>query len=67
MLACACLCEGEFGVNGLIIGVPAVVGGNGVEKIYTIKLTEEEQAMLDTTTAAVQKSVDEAKDFLAKL
>ncbi len=63
----AALCEGEFGVNGLIIGVPAVVGGNGVEKIYTIKLTEEEQAMLDTTTAAVQKSVDEAKDFLAKL
>ena len=63
----AALCEGEFGVDGLIIGVPAVVGGTGVEKVYTIKLNEEEQVMLDKTVEHVKGSVAEAKEFLAKI
>jgi malate dehydrogenase len=57
----AALCEGEYGVNGLFIGVPCLVSAKGVEKILEIKLTEEENAMLQTTLEAVQKTVDECK------
>jgi len=57
----AALCEGEYGVNGLFIGVPCLVSAKGVEKIFEIKLTEEENAMLQTTLEAVQKTVDECK------
>jgi malate dehydrogenase len=57
----AALCEGEYGVNGLFIGVPCLISAKGVEKILEIKLTDEEKAMLQTTLEAVQKTVDECK------
>ena len=57
----AALCEGEYGVNGLFIGVPCVISAKGVEKILEIKLTDEENGMLQTTLEAVQKTVDECK------
>ena len=57
----AALCEGEYGVNGLFIGVPCLISAEGVEKILEIKLTEDENAMLQTTLEAVQKTVDECK------
>jgi malate dehydrogenase len=40
VLACAALCEGEYGVNGLFIGVPAMISAKGVEKVFEIKLTD---------------------------
>ncbi len=55
----AALCEGEYGINGLFIGVPCLISAKGVEKILEIELTEEENAMLQTTLEAVQKTVDE--------
>jgi len=61
VLPCAALCEGEYGVKGLFIGVPCVIGAKGLEKIYEIKLTPEEKAMLDKTVGAVQKTVEECK------
>jgi malate dehydrogenase len=57
----AALCEGEYGVNGLFIGVPCLISAKGVEKILEIKLTDEENNMLQTTLEAVQKTVDECK------
>jgi malate dehydrogenase len=57
----ASLCEGEYGVNGLFIGVPCLISAKGVEKILEIKLTDEENAMLQKTLEAVQKTVDECK------
>ena len=57
----AALCEGEYGVNGMFIGVPCLISAKGVEKILEIKLTDEENAMLQTTLEAVQKTVDECK------
>jgi malate dehydrogenase len=57
----AALCEGEYGVNGLFIGVPCLVSAKGVEKILEIKLTDEENAMLQKTLEAVQKTVNECK------
>ena len=61
VLPCCSLCEGEFGIRGYFIGVPTVVGARGVEKILEIKLTEEEQAQLQKTIAAVKEAVAETK------
>ncbi len=58
--ACA-LCEGEYGVNGLFIGVPCLIGAKGLERIYEIKLTEAEQALLQKTIGSVKKTVEETK------
>ena len=61
VLPCAALCEGEYGIDGLFIGVPCLIGAKGMEKILEIDLTEEEKAMLQKTKEAVQKTVDECK------
>ena len=61
ILPCAALCEGEYGVKGLFIGVPAKIGGKGVEKIYEIKLTEDENALLQKTITGVKKTCEETK------
>jgi malate dehydrogenase len=59
----AALCEGEYGVNDLFIGVPCLITAKGVEKILEISLTDDEKAMLSTTLEAVQKTVDECKTY----
>lgn len=61
IMACAALCDGEYGIKGLFIGVPARIGAGGIEKIYEIKLTDEERALLDNTLEAVKKTVAECK------
>ena len=57
----AALCEGEFGVDGYFIGVPAVIGAGGIEKILEFKLLPHEQEMLNNTLKAVEKMVAETK------
>ncbi len=61
IIACAALCEGEYGVHGLFIGVPCRIGKGGIEKIYEIGLTEDEKAMLAKTVGVVRKTVAETK------
>jgi malate dehydrogenase len=61
VIPCAALCEGEYGVKGLFIGVPCVIGKGGVEKILEIKLNGDEKAMLDKTVGVVKKTVEETK------
>ncbi len=61
VLPCAALCDGEYGVQGLFIGVPCLITAKGMEKILEIQLTDEEKALLSTTVEAVQKTVDECK------
>jgi malate dehydrogenase len=61
VISSAALCEGEYGVDGLFIGVPAVIGAGGVERVLEFELTDQEQAMLDETIAAVKKTVAEIK------
>ncbi len=58
VLPCAAYLEGEYGINGLFVGVPVKLGANGIEKIYQIKLTEEEKSMLAKSAASVQELVD---------
>jgi malate dehydrogenase len=55
---CALL-DGEYGVKGLFIGVPAILGKNGVEKVIEMDLTDAEKEAFKNSVAAVQKTVDE--------
>ncbi len=64
VLPCSVLLEGEYGINGLFVGVPVKLGASGVEKIYEIKLTEEERAALHKSAAAVQELVNVMKPKL---
>ena len=57
VLPCAAKLNGEYGVKGLYIGVPVVIGKNGVEKIIEIKLSAEEQKMFDHSVGAVKDLV----------
>jgi malate dehydrogenase len=57
---CAFL-NGEFGVKGLYVGVPVVIGAGGVEKILELKLNDEEQAMMNKSVAAVKDLVGSMK------
>lgn len=51
--------DGEYGVKGLFIGVPAILGKNGIEKVIEMDLSDAEKEMFKNSTAAVQKTVDE--------
>ena len=57
VIPCAALCEGEFGIDGYFIGVPTVIGSNGVEKILDFTLTKKEREDLINTLEAVKKTV----------
>ncbi len=59
VIPCASLCEGEFGINGYFIGVPTVIGSNGVEKILEFPLTDNEKSELNKTLKAVKNTVKE--------
>ena len=61
VLPCAAYLEGEYGIHGLFVGVPVKIGARGIEQIYQVKLTAEEQAMLKKSAAAVQELVDVMK------
>ena len=58
VLPCAAYLEGEYGINGLFVGVPVKLGSKGVEKIYEIDLTADEKAKLAKSAASVQELVD---------
>ena len=61
VLACACLCEGEYGVDGLYVGVPCVLGEGGVERILEVQLTPEEKAALKKSAESVKQTMDAVK------
>ena len=58
VLPCAVLLQGEFGADGLFVGVPIVLGASGMERIFEIELTADEQAAFDASAAAVRELVD---------
>ena len=63
ILPCAAYLEGEYGLQGLFIGVPVKLGTGGIEEIIEITLTDEEKAALQNSANAVA----ELKDLLGKL
>jgi malate dehydrogenase len=60
-LPCSALLDGQYGVKGIFLGVPVVIGAGGVERIVELELTEEEQAMLARSVESVRKSVAETR------
>jgi malate dehydrogenase len=60
LIPVAALCNKEYGVGGYYVGVPVILGSNGVEKIIELSLTSSEQA-------AFQKSVDAVKSLVATM
>ena len=61
VLPCAAWCKGEYGLDGLYVGVPVVIGANGIEKVVEIKLNAAEKPMFDTSVEAVRGLVDACK------
>jgi malate dehydrogenase len=61
VLPCAAYLEGEYGINGLYVGVPVKLGAGGVEKIYEVKLTDDEKAKLQKSAGAVRELVEVLK------
>lgn len=61
VLACAAYLEGEFGVKGYYVGVPAVIGAGGVEKIIEVKLNADERKLFDESVNHVKKLIAEIK------
>src|SRR6266704_2392574 len=57
IMPCAVFLQGEYGINGLFVGVPCKLGSNGLEQIIEIKLTTEEQAALRKSADAVTELV----------
>jgi len=59
VLACSAYLDGQYGVQGLFVGVPVVIGAGGVEKIIEVELDGTEKAMFDKSVTSVRKSVSE--------
>lgn len=57
VLPCAAYLEGEFGISGVFLGVPVILGKNGVERIVEFPLTEDEKRALSKSVEAVKKQV----------
>ncbi len=57
IVPCAVHLEGEYGINGLFVGVPVKLGANGLEEIIQIKLTADEQAALNKSAASVKELI----------
>ncbi|MDQ5909832.1 MAG: malate dehydrogenase [Pseudomonadota bacterium] len=64
LLPCAAYLSGQYGVNGIYVGVPVILGAGGVEKIVEIELNEDEQTMFDHSVKSVKELVEITKQFL---
>lgn len=56
MIPCAASLEGEYGMNDIMIGVPVIIGKNGIEKVVELDLNDDEKALLAASEAAVRKT-----------
>jgi malate dehydrogenase len=63
VLPCAAHLSGQYGVDGLFIGVPIVIGANGVERIVEVTFSGDEKAMFEKSVASVRSLVDACKEI----
>ena len=61
VLPCAAYLKGEYGLKGLYVGVPAVIGARGIERVVELQLNASEKKMLDKSAGAVRELVDVCK------
>ena len=59
VLACACLLEGEYGVDGLYVGVPCILGAGGVERVLEVEMNAEEKKAFEASVEHVRTLVGE--------
>lgn len=64
LISCSALLDGEYGESDLCIGVPAIIGRNGIEKIVEFDLNEEEKALFHKSAEAVHKTNEALKAAL---
>jgi len=65
MIACSVMLEGEYGLDDICIGVPCIIGKNGIEEILSINLNENEKALLSKSADAVRAMNGDLKNVLA--
>ena len=65
VLPCAAYLNGQYGIDGLYIGVPVVIGASGIERIVEIELNPTEKAAFDKSCGAVRELVEAAKKLIA--
>ena len=58
VLPCAAWLDGQYGVKGLYVGVPVIIGADGVERVVEIALDTAEKAMFDKSVSAVRGLID---------
>ena len=58
LISCSALLKGEYGESDLCIGVPCIIGKNGIEKIVEFDLNDEEKALFHKSAEAVHKTND---------
>ena len=63
MIPCSVLLEGEYGEKDLCIGVPVILGKNGIEKIVELDLNEDEKAKFAASAQSVRGNVDALKSL----
>ena len=64
VLPCAAYCDGVYGLDGLYVGVPVVIGENGVERVVEINMDKDERAMFDHSVNAVKELNAALEDVL---
>ena len=57
-LPCAALLEGEYGIDGVYMGVPVILGAGGVERVVELELTDAEREALDRSADGVRELVE---------
>ena len=66
VLPCAAYLNGEYGVKGLYVGVPVVIGSQGVEKIIELKLSKSEKKQFNKSVSAVRNLTKLASKLISK-
>ena len=66
LLPCAAYMNGEYGVNGIYVGVPVIIGAGGVEKVVEVEFNADEKAMFDHSVGAVRELVAVTKKLQAE-
>jgi malate dehydrogenase len=64
ILPCSAFLEGEYGAKGIYLGVPAMLGAKGMEKVFEVELNADERAMLDASIKLCSESIDAARKLL---
>ena len=63
MIPCAAYLEGQYGLRNMYVGVPTVIGKNGVERVIEIELDNTEREHFDISVASVKKLIEDCKNI----